>query len=80
LQTGWTRVEVGYAGEVPNGEPFSADAASLRVPIPFTVETLCWDVTSHLEGVHRQGGGIGSAAFDEKQKSIRDFFGGAQND
>jgi len=36
-----------------------------------------WDVTTHLDGVKRQGGGIGSAAYDEKQQDIRAFFSGA---
>ncbi|OCF45152.1 hypothetical protein I317_00954 [Kwoniella heveanensis CBS 569] len=40
------------------------------------VRILCTDVTKHLEGVHRQKGGIGSAGFDEKQGDIRKFFGG----
>ncbi|KAG8925806.1 hypothetical protein FRC02_009390 [Tulasnella sp. 418] len=30
----------------------------------------------HLEGIIRQKGGIGSAAHDDKQKAITDFFGG----
>ncbi|KAG9017593.1 hypothetical protein FRB90_000635 [Tulasnella sp. 427] len=32
--------------------------------------------SSHLEGVVRQKGGIGSMAHDENQKAITDFFGG----
>ncbi|WVQ93756.1 hypothetical protein IAU59_000833 [Kwoniella sp. CBS 9459] len=40
------------------------------------VRILCTDVTKHLEGVHRQKGGIGSTGFDEKQGDIRKFFGG----
>ncbi|WWC58204.1 uncharacterized protein I303_100740 [Kwoniella dejecticola CBS 10117] len=41
-----------------------------------TMRILCTDVTKHLEGVHRQKGGIGSTGFDDKQGDIRKFFGG----
>ncbi|WRT63767.1 uncharacterized protein IL334_000692 [Kwoniella shivajii] len=41
-----------------------------------SMRILCTDVTKHLEGVHRQKGGIGSTGFDEKQGDIRKFFGG----
>ncbi|WWC85877.1 uncharacterized protein L201_000744 [Kwoniella dendrophila CBS 6074] len=44
-----------------------------------TMRILCTDVTTHLQGVHRQKGGIGSTGFDEKQGDIRKFFGGGGN-
>jgi hypothetical protein len=47
----------------------------LDVQLP-SVSILCTDVTTHLEGVHRQKGGIGSQGFDSKQRNIRDFFSG----
>lgn len=56
------------------------DAMSVPRPFPLHIDTLCWDVTSHLEGLRRQKGGIGSSSYDEKQLSIRAFFGGAQSD
>jgi len=34
---------------------------------------------SHLEGIVRQKGGIGSMAYDENQQAITDFFGGGGN-
>ncbi|CAK9779714.1 phosphoglycerate mutase-like protein [Cutaneotrichosporon oleaginosum] len=72
--TGWTRLHVGYAGEA-TGQPLDYD--NLPGLPPLTVEILATDVTTHLEGVERQGGGIGSSGFDEKQQEIRAFFSGA---
>jgi hypothetical protein len=57
------------------GQPLDYD--SLPGLPPLTVEILATDVTTHLDGVERQGGGIGSAGFDEKQQEIRAFFSGA---
>lgn len=45
-----------------------------------SVKIIATDVTKHLEGVHRQKGGIGSSGFDEKQKDLRAFFSGAKTD
>ena len=42
----------------------------------FRVKILCTNVSTHLDNVKRQGGGIGSAAYDASQKGIREFFGG----
>lgn len=44
---------------------------------PFNAKILVTDVTSHLDKVHRQKGGIGSSAHDQKQSDIRKFFSGA---
>ena len=43
---------------------------------PLFVRITATDVTTHLEGVTRQKGGVGSSGYDEKQKDIRAFFGG----
>jgi hypothetical protein len=40
------------------------------------VKILCTNVSTHLDGLKRQGGGVGSAAYDASQKGIREFFGG----
>jgi len=40
------------------------------------IKILCTNVSTHLDDVKRQGGGIGSAAYDSSQKGIREFFGG----
>lgn len=40
------------------------------------IRMLTTNVTTHLEGLKRQQGGIGSMAHDGKQKDIRQFFGG----
>ena len=47
----------------------------LEVQLP-SVSIQCTDVTTHLDGVHRQKGGIGSQGYDSKQRNIRDFFAG----
>lgn len=47
---------------------------------PLSVRIVATDVTKHLEGIHRQKGGIGSSGFDEKQKDLRAFFSGAKSD
>lgn len=126
--TGWTRLEVGYADEFPEqqGEEQSvgtgtakpslgdaeedsagrdttqptsvpAQAPSLtrtttgastrstastqsakdKKPLPhLRVNIIATNVTTHLDAVKRQRGGIGSAAHDDKQKDIRSFFAG----
>lgn len=43
---------------------------------PLDLRILCIDVTEHLDGIHRQRGGIGSQGYDEKQKDLRAFFSG----
>jgi hypothetical protein len=40
------------------------------------IKILNTNVTTHLDNVKRQGGGIGSTAYDSSQKGIKDFFGG----
>jgi len=43
---------------------------------PLSVRITLVNQHSHLDNVKRQGGGIGSAAYDPKQSTITDFFGG----
>jgi hypothetical protein len=128
--TGWTRIEVGYADEFPAGQQQGEEAvgtgdakpttgaaevdasghsttqptavpaqspnltrtttntstrstASVRSvsgekkPLPhLRVNILAMNVSTHLDGVKRQQGGIGSSAHDDKQKDIRSFFAG----
>ncbi|ORY34216.1 histidine phosphatase superfamily [Naematelia encephala] len=92
--TGWTRMEVGYADETPlppskglttspstsqqpsSVPPTSPPRTSSALP-KLNVRIFSTDVTKHLDGVHRQKGGIGSQGFDEKQKDLRAFFSGA---
>ncbi|KAL1407048.1 hypothetical protein Q8F55_006461 [Vanrija albida] len=79
--TGWTRLEVGYEGEVPG----QADSGAIQPEYfnglpPFNAKILVADVTSHLDQVHRQKGGIGSSAHDQKQRDIRSFFSGASTE
>ena len=56
--------------EPPRDQPIRGDLP------PLSVRILCTDVTTHLDGVHRQKGGIGSQGYDEKQKDLRAFFAG----
>ncbi len=44
---------------------------------PFAIAILTSNVVTHLEGLKRQQGGIGSAAHDDRQKDIRTFFSGS---
>lgn len=37
---------------------------------------VAFNKVEHLEGLERQGGGIGSAAHDAKQRTLEAFFGG----
>lgn len=67
---------IGYEGEEVGASGVDLDAYP-GLP-PLHVKIVCSDVTTHLDGLQRQKGGIGSAGFDEKQKDIRSFFGGAQ--
>lgn len=75
MQTGWNRYEIGYIGEM---SPHRIALAQLPTLPPLEVDTMALDVTTHLEGVKRQRGGIGSAGFDAKQQSIKKFLSGAQ--
>jgi hypothetical protein len=34
------------------------------------------NITTHLNGLKRTKGGVGSEGFDARQKSLKDFFGG----
>jgi len=44
---------------------------------PLVLKIVATNVTTHLDGLKRQQGGIGSAAHDAKQKDIRSYFGGS---
>ena len=52
-------------------------ASREKKPLPYLrVNVLTMNVSTHLDGIKRQKGGIGSAAHDDKQKDIRSFFAG----
>lgn len=42
-----------------------------------TIKQTHANVTTHLDGLKRTKGGVGSEGFDARQKSLRDFFSGA---
>ena len=56
-------------------EPPPLDQVSASLP-KLSVRILCTDVTKHLDGIHRQKGGIGRQGYDSTQKDLRKFFGG----
>ncbi|KAF8231743.1 phosphoglycerate mutase-like protein [Tricholoma matsutake] len=64
--TGWTRVTV----QVPKNESSGDEAMNVRVSVHNSCE--------HLDGLVRQKGGIGSSAYDPKQRDLRAFFKGAE--
>ncbi|KAG8991366.1 hypothetical protein FRB93_002828 [Tulasnella sp. JGI-2019a] len=67
------------ADEVESANPPPTDGSSdaePEVPKEIIAKVVAVNQYSHLEGVVRQKGGIGSMAHDEKQKAITDFFGG----
>ncbi|KAL7414449.1 histidine phosphatase superfamily [Mrakia frigida] len=63
----------------PSSIPLSP-APTLPSPHPgqplLEVEVILVNQCSHLDGIRRQLGGIGSAGFDKKQVDLRDFFSG----
>jgi len=69
--TAWTRVVIDIEG-AREGQPIDVDKER---PLLFMGVT---DVNrhSHTDNIRRQKGGIGSAAYDPKQKEIMAFFGG----
>ncbi|KAH8104740.1 phosphoglycerate mutase-like protein [Cristinia sonorae] len=74
MNTGWARVTIevkGWGGKEP------LVFADNDIP-PLIIKVTEFDRHEHLDKVKRQKGGIGSAAFDPKQKDIRAFFGGAK--
>ncbi|ORX34765.1 histidine phosphatase superfamily [Kockovaella imperatae] len=56
-------------------EPPEVDENQVQLP-RLNVRIISTDVTKHLDGIHRQKGGIGSQGFDSSQKDLRAFFSG----
>lgn len=44
-----------------------------------TIKQTHANVTTHLDGLKRTKGGVGSEQYDARQKSLRDFFSGASS-
>jgi len=72
LNTAWTRVVIDIEG-AQEGQPVAVDKERPLLIMRVT------DINrhSHIDNIIRQKGGIGSAAYDPKQKDIRAFFGGS---
>ncbi|CAD6582752.1 MAG: hypothetical protein CYPHOPRED_002114 [Cyphobasidiales sp. Tagirdzhanova-0007] len=54
----------------------STSTSTTTLPRP-SLRTTHTNITTHLSGLKRTKGGVGSEAFDARQKSLRDFFSGA---
>ncbi|GAA5929697.1 hypothetical protein JCM3775_006528 [Rhodotorula graminis] len=53
-----------------------ADALATK-PVPrMRHKVLAFNQVAHLEGLKRTGGGVGSAEHDDKQRGLKEFFGG----
>jgi len=72
LNTAWTRLSVDVKAS-KEGEPLDFPDGDLP---PLTVKVTHVNQHSHINGIKRQKGGLGSAAYDPKQEDIRAFFGG----
>ncbi|KAI0036441.1 histidine phosphatase superfamily, partial [Vararia minispora EC-137] len=72
LNTAWSRVEVDVKAS-KEGEPMEIREDDLP---PLSAKVTHVNEHSHITDIKRQGGGIGSAAYDPKQEDIRAFFGG----
>lgn len=54
-------------------------ADALTRPVPrMRHKVLAVNQVAHLEGLKRTGGGVGSAEHDEKQRGLKEFFGGGE--
>ncbi|KAI0259833.1 phosphoglycerate mutase [Gloeopeniophorella convolvens] len=71
LNTAWTRVTIDIEN-AQDGEPIYVD----KEPPLLAMRVTDVNRHSHIDDIKRQGGGIGSAAYDPNQKDIRAFFGG----
>ena len=56
-------------------DPPPLDHVSAALP-KLAVRIISTDVTKHLDGIHRQKGGIGRQGYDSTQKDLRKFFSG----
>ena len=72
LNTAWTRVVITVKG-ANQGEALEFTDDSLP---PLVIRVTHINQHEHIDKLVRQKGGIGSQAYDSKQKDIRAFFGG----
>ncbi|EIN12988.1 phosphoglycerate mutase-like protein [Punctularia strigosozonata HHB-11173 SS5] len=73
MNTAWHRISVELRDTAERQAPFLPSA---RLP-PLIVRVTHINQHDHLDQVKRQKAGIGSSAYDPKQRDIRAFFGGA---
>ncbi|KPV73412.1 uncharacterized protein RHOBADRAFT_38580 [Rhodotorula graminis WP1] len=69
--------------EAAPSAPPAAPASSIPEPAdarpatdPERIGVLAFNQVAHLEGLKRTGGGVGSAEHDDKQRGLKEFFGG----
>ena len=62
------------ATEVPEEESLTDDTQPLTIIYNWTVTVQAVNSKTHLQGLKRTGGGVGSSKYDESQKSIDTFF------
>ncbi len=68
-------LETSVPSAAPDLKRTTSSAAGKKLP-PLSVRIVATNVSSHLEGLKRQQGGIGSSAYDTNQRDIRSFWGG----
>ncbi|KND87687.1 putative phosphatase [Tolypocladium ophioglossoides CBS 100239] len=62
----------GYLEIVVSRQPVSAASGTPKLPLQLHIKRV--NCTSHLENIHKTRGGIGSAAYDERQRTMDHFF------
>ncbi|KAI8263486.1 putative phosphatase [Colletotrichum sp. SAR 10_77] len=61
-------------GTPPSKEPATKEPATAPTWPGLSIKTVAVNSTEHLQGLKKTRGGIGSAKFDEKQKTLNAFF------
>lgn len=73
--TGYLVLNACQGGQKPSGS--GEDAADVHVAGGLSLQVTAVNCTAHLDGLKKTRGGIGSARFDPKQKTMDAFFGPA---
>ena len=67
----------GYLEALVEPKPPSGAASTRQQEATISIAVNVINCRDHLQGLHRTGGGIGSAKFDDKQKTMDVFFAAA---
>jgi hypothetical protein len=78
-QPGKSAAREGLAGEVSGERTSNSAPAAVSLPQQprITLSLVAANVLKHLEGLRKTRGGIGSAQFDKRQRTVDSFFGPA---